>query len=267
MGYVSVDELKPGMTLDSDVTNAGRLLMRSGTVLNEASIRMFRNRGVTEVDIQGVEEEVAEPETESAPDTVDAVQPDTSVADEAAQTAANPSALAADATMGEKAPREEETRISKEDEPKIKIMRATSFFEPFSDRELPVILESSTWLKCATGDIILREGESSDPSFFVVLKGSICIQKKIGGTSMKKTLHRINRGECFGEMSVIAKQPRSADAVAEGETYVLKIDADTLNKETDSFALRSIQFKFYKIFSEILAQRLTHTTALACKLT
>jgi CRP-like cAMP-binding protein len=99
-------------------------------------------------------------------------------------------------------------------------------------------------------------------------KFSSCPKVLIGHPETKELDSRLqpaNRGQCFGEMSVLTGQPRSADAVVEEETYVLKIDADTLNKETDSFDFRSIQFKFYKIFSEILAQRLAMTNMLLVK--
>lgn len=250
MANVSVDDLKPGMMLNTDVTDSsGRLLIRGGTMISKDSIRMLKTREVAEVDIQGIEEAKAE--------TDNHVQPEPSIANE-------PSKSSAAGLAPECSPVEKE--ISREDENKIRIMRATDFFKPFTDDELLVILRTSTWLRCSSGEIILKEGESSDPSFFVILKGSICIQKRMVGTNMKKTIDRIKRGECFGEMSVIRRQQRSADVIAEEEAYVLKIDADTLNKKTDSFDLMSIQLKFYKAFSEILAERLAHTAALACKL-
>lgn len=137
-------------------------------------------------------------------------------------------------------------------------MRSLPFFKPFTDQELLIILETSKWLRCGSGEIVVKEGDT-EHSFYIILKGSVRIQKRVGMASMKKSISYLKKGQCFGEMSVITGQPRSADVAAEEETYVLKIDADTLNKETDSFEFRSIQFKFYKIFCEILAQRLATT--------
>ncbi len=143
-------------------------------------------------------------------------------------------------------------------------MRSLPFFKPFIDRELLVILDTSKWVRCGPGDIVVKEGDT-EHSFYVILKGSTRIQKRVGMASLKKTIGYLKRGQCFGEMSVLTGQPRSADVVAEEETFVLKIDADTLNKETDSFDFRSMQFKFYKIFCEILAQRLDLTNKLLVK--
>ncbi|MBF0557184.1 MAG: cyclic nucleotide-binding domain-containing protein [Nitrospirae bacterium] len=246
---VAVDNLIPGMTLKNDVSDsAGRLIMRKGTVMSEVTIRVLKMRHVEAVHRMGDDEEADEIDSNK---TVHAVRSDVSGA-------SDPAVAAPQA--------EAHYEVSKEDENKIRIMRATDFFKPFTDDELLMILGNSTWLRCSSGEIVLKEGESSDLSFFVILKGSICIQKRIGGTSMKKTIDRLKRGECFGEMSIIRRQQRSADVVAEEEAYVLKIDADTLNKQTDSFDLMSIQLKFYKAFSEILAERLAHSAARACKL-
>jgi hypothetical protein len=260
MGNVLVDNLKPGMTLNTDVTDSsGRLLVRGGTVISKDAIRMLKAREIAEVDIQGIEEEKAE--------TDDPVQPDPPIVNEPGIVPGIVNEPPKN-SVSNSAPKGAavEKEISPEDENKIRIMRAIPFFSPFTDNELSIILRTSTWLRCGSGEIVLREGESSDPSFFVILKGSICIQKRIGSSNMKKTIDRLKRGECFGEMSVIRRQQRSADVVAEEEVYVLKIDADTLNKETDSFDLKAIQFKFYKAFSEILAERLAYTAAMACKL-
>jgi hypothetical protein len=249
MANVLVDNLKPGMTLNTDVTdNSGRLLFRGGTVISKDGIRMLKSREVAEVDIQGIEEEKAE--------TDDLVQPETRIVNEPQKNSASNSAP--------KTPAVEKEISSEEDEKKVMIMRSLPFFTPFSDQELFIILETSRWLKCNAGEIVVKEGDT-EHSFFIILKGSIRIQKRVGMASMKKPISYLKKGQCFGEMSVLTKQPRSADAVTEEETYVLKIDADTLNKETDSFEFRSIQFKFYKIFSEILAQRLAMTDMLLVK--
>ncbi len=151
-----------------------------------------------------------------------------------------------------------EKEISEEYEKKIKIMRSLPFFDPFTDRELLILLKTSTWLKCDAGDIIVHEGETGK-SFFVILKGRICINRKIGVNNKKKAILCLTKGQCFGEVAVVTGQPRAADAVVECETYILKIDADDLDKETESFEFRSIQFKYYQIFSKILAQRLILT--------
>ncbi len=84
MGNVLVDNLEPGMTLNTDVTDSsGRLLVRGGTVISKDSIRMLRNRLIEAVDIQGVEEEKVEPD--------EPVQPEPPVVNEPPETFASSS--------------------------------------------------------------------------------------------------------------------------------------------------------------------------------
>jgi len=144
-----------------------------------------------------------------------------------------------------------------EEEKKLKILKAVHFFKPFTDDELKALLENGRWLRYNYGDILFREGDRDD-SFYIILKGSVQVMKKMVVSTLKKTIGVLKAGQCFGEMSVIRGESRSADVAAAEETYVLKVDADTLQKDSDSLLLRSVQFKFYKIFCGILAERLNH---------
>lgn len=61
MGKVSVNNLKPGMTLNSDVVDiSGRLLLGNGTEIDEKHINIFKIWGIVEVDIAGTEENETE---------------------------------------------------------------------------------------------------------------------------------------------------------------------------------------------------------------
>ena len=149
-------------------------------------------------------------------------------------------------------------------ESKVKIMKALPFFAPFTHEELFIILQTSALLRYDPGEIIVHEGETGR-SFFIVLQGRVSIQKKVGIDKIKKQILSLGKGQCFGEVAIVAGQPRGADAVAEFQTSLLRIDADALNKEDDSCQFKSVQFKFYQIFSRILAQRLIMTDDLLVK--
>lgn len=149
-----------------------------------------------------------------------------------------------------------ETTISEEIKRKILIMKELSFFKSFTAGELLVLLEECAWVKCNNGEIICNEGDY-DNYFYVILKGSVTVRKKGSGFH---NLAILGTGECFGEMSVITGEQRSADIIANEESYLVKIGTDALNKESDSLTLKSLQMKFYKIFSQILASRLQKAT-------
>jgi serine/threonine-protein kinase len=149
-----------------------------------------------------------------------------------------------------------ETNISEETKKKLSIIRGLNFFKPFTNDEILMLLNECTWLKCNNGETIFQEG-NIDNSFYVILKGSVSVRKKGAGVY---NLAKIEAGECFGEMAVITGEQRSADVVTNEESYILKISANTLNRESNSVELKLVQGKFYKIFSQILANRLTSTS-------
>ncbi|MFO0754418.1 MAG: cyclic nucleotide-binding domain-containing protein [Thermodesulfovibrionales bacterium] len=79
---------------------------------------------------------------------------------------------------------------------------------------------------------------------YVILKGRAEVRKRNGIALLKKP-GSLGAGQCFsGEMSLVTGKPRNADVVACTETYVLRIGADALNRETGSYEMRSLQFKF-----------------------
>ena len=56
MGTVHIDNLTPGMLLESDVHDRnGRLLLGAGAELTEKNIYVFRTWGIIEADVCGVE--------------------------------------------------------------------------------------------------------------------------------------------------------------------------------------------------------------------
>lgn len=145
--------------------------------------------------------------------------------------------------------------VDEEEEKKLAIMKKFPLFRIFSEKELIVLLKSSTWLKKLRGDFICRQGDA-DRSLYVILKGEARIQKMVGVEGKKSPLGVISLGECFGEMSLITGEPRSADVVCSDDGFFLKINSETLNKETDDIILQSLQTKVYRYFCHVLARRL-----------
>lgn len=71
------------------------------------------------------------------------------------------------------------------------------------------------WQNFRSGQVIFREGESSDAAFLIV-SGSVRIVRGLDGPD-PQTLATVNAGEYIGEMGAIDHMPRSASAVAEGK--------------------------------------------------
>jgi Ni/Fe-hydrogenase subunit HybB-like protein len=99
-----------------------------------------------------------------------------------------------------------------------------------------VLPDLKVW-DAATGDVLLRQGETDKHTFFV-LKGRVVVEREESGR------HRITRsagpGEQFGEVSSLAGTPRMATALAEETTQVLRVPADAMRKLMKTHQLNKI---------------------------
>lgn len=77
----------------------------------------------------------------------------------------------------------------------------------------------------AAGDTICNEGEPGS-DMFVVQEGSVAVSKRVGAEEV--VLARLERGDFFGEMSLLESLPRSATCRAAAPTKVVVIRAGEL---------------------------------------
>lgn len=138
---------------------------------------------------------------------------------------------------------------------KVQLMKALNFFQGFSDPELIEIGQLSDFLKFDAENVILSEGEPGQ-YFWIILRGSVKVVKLNPVNQQPCVLAVIPCGECFGEMSIISGQPRTADIVANEDVFLYKVSQTVINQSRES-----LQLKFYRRFSEILVMRLARTTA------
>ena len=63
MGILNIDDLKDGMALADDIINKhGNILIKKGNILSEQNIMLLKAWGVTEVNVQGVDQTQADQE-------------------------------------------------------------------------------------------------------------------------------------------------------------------------------------------------------------
>src|SRR5262249_23878899 len=102
------------------------------------------------------------------------------------------------------------------------------------------------------GQTVFMEGDRGD-KFYIILDGKIRISKFIPGVG-EEALAILERGDFFGEMALIDRGPRSADAKAHTEATVLPIESrlltDILSRDVDS------SYQFLYIMCKILSRRL-----------
>ena len=75
------------------------------------------------------------------------------------------------------------------------------------------------------GEIIFKEGDKGD-LMYVIQSGKVKISKNSSTGDI--TMATLQKGDIFGEMALFDKLPRSASALAEGDTRVLSIDKKKL---------------------------------------
>lgn len=79
----------------------------------------------------------------------------------------------------------------------------------------------------ADGETLFREGDEGT-ELYIVYRGQIAITREVdAGTDT--VLVRFDAGSFFGEMALIENAPRSANAVAAGDTEVIGFAQDTID--------------------------------------
>jgi len=91
-------------------------------------------------------------------------------------------------------------------------------------RGLDLLKRNSKKLSFPKGEVIFREGESSD-ALYVIEHGSVEISARIGPRE-RRVFAIFGPGDYFGEIAVIDSKPRSATATAKLETVVSCISRD-----------------------------------------
>ena len=81
--------------------------------------------------------------------------------------------------------------------------------------------------KFEKGDFVFRQGQDGD-EMYIVQSGQIAIRKTIG--SQRKTLNVLEKGDFFGEMSVLERLPRTADAEVIEDAGVITINSATFGE-------------------------------------
>jgi serine/threonine protein kinase len=117
-----------------------------------------------------------------------------------------------------------EEKRDQSDTERFSLMRTLPFFREFPENELWEVLKISKWAKFKPDTALIKEGDQGD-SFFILAGGYVRV------TRGKKTLSVLTAGDCFGEMSYLAKTGdphRSATVTSTSDAIILKIRAEDL---------------------------------------
>ena len=112
---------------------------------------------------------------------------------------------------------------------KTMLLKTVDLFQDIPGQLLSQISQISRAKTFEQGEIIFNEGDSGD-SMFILLSGEVSIKKG------RKFIAKLERGASLGEMSLLDHEARSADALAEKDSVLLKINQDVFYELMESNA-------------------------------
>lgn len=77
------------------------------------------------------------------------------------------------------------------------------------------------------GEFVFHQGEEGD-QMYIVQSGRVAIRKNIGGK--RTTVNVLEKGDFFGEMSILERLPRTADAEVVEDAGVITINSQTFGE-------------------------------------
>ena len=143
-------------------------------------------------------------------------------------------------------------RIIEESEEIIDFFKQSRYFSHTPDHLLLELHDNLTQYKFNKNDVILKQGQFNNEVFFL-FSGKLGVYVD---AELVVVLQR--RGDVFGEMSIIADQPVSADIVALEDTITLAIDSKSIQESFDG--ITSVDYLLSRIFSRVLSDKLFLTS-------
>jgi tRNA A-37 threonylcarbamoyl transferase component Bud32 len=131
---------------------------------------------------------------------------------------------------------------------RFELVKRLGFFRGFADTELWEVVRAGVWQEFEDGLTVLREGDIDD-AFYIVTAGEAVVSK------LRLPLQTLAEGDCFGEMGHVTRVRRTATVTAVGPLTVLKLNSTLLEQVS-----LECQLHFYKVFTRVLAERLSRTT-------
>lgn len=116
--------------------------------------------------------------------------------------------------------------IEEEHEEARAILRGEALFDCLSDQQIDNLVKQSHLNHFGRGERVIEEGAEGD-SMFVLLRGAAEVYVSKNGS--KIAVSTLNSGDCFGEMSLLTGEKRSATVRADGDCYVMEIGKEVMS--------------------------------------
>ncbi|QDU64229.1 Cyclic nucleotide-gated potassium channel [Planctomycetes bacterium Pan216] len=115
---------------------------------------------------------------------------------------------------------------------KVLLLKRVELFRDLPGEEVARIAEIAEEIRYPPEAVILEQGSTDDCRLDCIIQGEVLVQ--VDG----RRVSRLHRGDCFGELSLIDSEPRSATIIAETEVVILRLSREIfLNLLEDRFEI------------------------------
>src|SRR5213080_1300353 len=105
------------------------------------------------------------------------------------------------------------------------ILRGEPLFQCLSDDQIDNLVKQSDLNHFGRGERVIEEGAEGD-SMFILLRGAAEVSVAKNGSTIP--VASLRSGDCFGEMSLLTGEKRSATVKADGDCYIMEISKDVM---------------------------------------
>src|SRR5258707_37802 len=107
------------------------------------------------------------------------------------------------------------------------ILRGEQLFDCLSEDQLNQMVNQARLKLFGRGEPVIEEGAAGD-SMFVMLRGAANVFVSKNGSKIQ--VATLAAGDCFGEMSLLTGEPRSATVRADADCYVMEIGKPVMSE-------------------------------------